>query len=181
MIISISGNLGSGKSTVGKMLAKKLGFKHYSTGDFWRELARQRGLDVYELNKLAETETSIDKEIDEYSAGLGKREDNFVIDSRLAWHFIPHSFKVRLTVDAEEGARRVFSHAREEGRNSEKKHEDIAEAARANELRESSENKRYLEYYNADPGNTDNYDLVIDTTHISAEKVVEKILENLPD
>ncbi len=180
MIISISGNLGSGKSTVGKALAKKLGFKHYSTGNFWRELAAKRNLDVYEFNKLAETDTSIDKEIDEYSAQLGKREDDFVIDSRLAWHFIPHSFKVRLTVDPEEGARRVFKHAQEEGRGNEKRHEDIAQAAQANKLREESENKRYLEYYNADPGNTDNYDLVIDTTNIPAEEVVEQILKNLP-
>ena len=33
MIITISGLPGSGKSTIGKMLAKKLGYKFYSMGD----------------------------------------------------------------------------------------------------------------------------------------------------
>jgi CMP/dCMP kinase len=180
MIISISGNLGSGKSTVGKNLAKKLKFKHYSTGDFWRELAAKRGLDVYEYNKLAETDKTIDQEIDGYSAQLGQREDNFVIDSRLAWHFIPNSFKVKLLVDAEEGARRIFEQSQNTERGSEKKHESIEETIQVNKKREGSEKQRYIETYNADLTKLDNFDLVVDTTSITPEQVVKKILASLP-
>ena len=180
MIISISGNLGSGKSTVAKSLAQELNCKHYSTGDFWRELAAKRGLEVYEYNKLAETDKTIDKEIDGYSAELGKREDNFVIDSRLAWHFISNSFKVKLLVDPEEGAKRIYSHGQTRSRGNERKYNSIKEAATASRLRESSENKRFMELYNADITDLNNFDFVIDTTNISPEKVVEKIIKSLP-
>lgn len=178
MIISISGQLGSGKSTVGKLLAKALSYKHYSTGDFWRALAAEKDLDVYEFNKLAETDPSIDTQIDEYSSELGKKEDNFVIDSRLAWHFIPHSFKVRLTVDPTEGARRVYQDSE---RHNEQSHTDIMTAAHANEKRDQSERQRYIDYYNIDITKPENFDLVIDTTKISPEEVLQKIIESLPE
>ena len=51
MIITISGTPGSGKSTVAKMIATKLGFKHYSTGDFMRQMAKERGISLEELSK----------------------------------------------------------------------------------------------------------------------------------
>lgn len=180
MIITISGDLGSGKSTVAKMLAKELRYKHYSTGDFWRTLAARRGLDVYEYNKLAENDSSIDQEIDSYSAELGKGEDNFIIDSRLAWHFIPHSFKVRLVVDPAEGAKRIYAQAQEENRGSEKQHQSIQEATTANRLRRESEKQRYLEIYKVDINEPKNFDLVVGTTNISTEEVAQQIINNLP-
>ena len=42
MIITLSGNVASGKSTVGKALAEKLKLKHYSTGDFMRKIAKEQ-------------------------------------------------------------------------------------------------------------------------------------------
>jgi cytidylate kinase len=42
MIITIAGTVGSGKSTVGRIIAKRLGLKHYSIGDLMREMAEQR-------------------------------------------------------------------------------------------------------------------------------------------
>ncbi|PIN81309.1 cytidylate kinase, partial [Candidatus Woesearchaeota archaeon CG10_big_fil_rev_8_21_14_0_10_32_9] len=66
MKITISGNLGSGKSTVAKMLAKDLGYSHYSTGDFMRKMAEERGITLLELGKIAENDSSIDYELDDY-------------------------------------------------------------------------------------------------------------------
>ena len=91
MIITISGIAGSGKSTVAKLLAKKLNYKHYSIGDFMREIAKQRKTTLLELSKEAEKDSSIDKELDQKQIELGKTQDNFVIDSRLGFHFIKNS------------------------------------------------------------------------------------------
>ena len=44
MIITISGIAGSGKSTVAKLLAKKLNCKHYSVGDFMRQIAKEKNI-----------------------------------------------------------------------------------------------------------------------------------------
>jgi len=181
MIISISGSLGSGKSTAAKNLAKQLNYKHYSTGDFWRELAARRNLDVYEYNKLAEIDPSIDKEIDGFSGELGKKEDDFVIDSRLAWYFIPQSYKVQFEIDPYEGAKRIFLHSQQTNRGNEKRYENIEKTMEAIKKRDESEKQRFLSLYNADITNPNNYDLVINTTNLTPEQVVEKILDSLPE
>ena len=50
MNITITGNLGSGKSTVCKELAK-IDYQIMSTGTIFREIAKERGLSVIELNE----------------------------------------------------------------------------------------------------------------------------------
>ncbi len=74
MIITISGIAGSGKSTVAKLLAKRLGYRHYSIGDFMREMAKERKVSLLELSKEAEKGHSIDKELDEKQRELGKKK-----------------------------------------------------------------------------------------------------------
>lgn len=173
MKITISGALGSGKSTVAKLVANKLKLKHYSTGDFMREIAIQRGLTLLELSKLAEKDASIDKELDERQIRLGKEEDNFIIDARLGWHFIPHSIKIFLDVADEEAARRIFA----EKRADEKYNLTLETTLKNIKRRKESEMKRYLDYYGVNYHDKKNYDLVIDTTKINAEKVAEKIIQ----
>lgn len=175
MIITISGSLGSGKSTVAKLLAKKLGYKHYSMGDFQRELAKERGISLLELSKLEEKDKSLDKIVDQKQKDLGKKEDNFVIDSRLGFYFIPHSVKLFLEIDEKEAAKRIFNHLRP----GEKENATLEETEENIKIRKKSEIKRYQEYYNLDLHDKSNYDLVIDTTNISAEQVSEEVLNYL--
>ena len=173
MIITISGALGSGKSTVAKILVEKFNLKHYSTGDFMREIAAKRGITLLELSKLAETDRSIDKELDNYQIQLGKDEDNFIIDARLGWHFIPNSIKIFLDVTDEEAAKRIFK----EGRTDEKYNTDLNATLENIKNRRASEIKRYQDYYNLNYYDHNNYDLVVDTTEIPAEEVAEKIIK----
>jgi len=109
MIISIAGAIGSGKSTIGKILSDKMGWPRYNMGDVWRETARQKGMTLAELQKLSETDFKVDKEVDGYVKKLGATKDNFIIEGRLAWLFIPHSLKIYLDVSEDEAARRIFS------------------------------------------------------------------------
>ena len=101
MIISLSGAPGSGKSTVAQMLADKLSWPRYYMGGLRREAAKKRGLSLAEYNKLGETDIKTDKEVDEYQRELGEKEDNFVIEGRTSWYFIPHSLKIYLDVSPE--------------------------------------------------------------------------------
>ena len=96
--ISITGDLGSGKSTVGKILSSKLNYDYYSTGAIQRKIASKYNITTLELNKRSELNTEIDNEIDSWTISLGKSKKRIIVDSRLAWHFIPDSFKVYLTV-----------------------------------------------------------------------------------
>lgn len=176
MILTIAGNLGSGKSTVAKLLAKKLNLKHYSTGDFMRQMAEERGITLLELSKLAEKDKKIDRELDARQINLGKKEDNFVIDARLGWHFIPNSMKIFLDVTDEEAARRIFSD-KASARTTEKENNTYEKTLANIRTRKESEKKRYRKYYNLDYTDKKQYDLVVDTTKINPEEVVEKIIE----
>jgi len=179
MIIAISGTPGSGKSTVAMLIAKAVGFRHRSSGDFVRQMAAERGVSLLDLMKQAESDISIDKEIDERTEKIGQEEDDFVIDSRLAFHFIPDSIKIFLKVDPKEAAKRIFSDVKDEKRKTETKYPSQEAAFEATRERFESEIKRYNEYYNIDYIAEANYDLVIDTTNLDIESVINKVLEFL--
>jgi predicted cytidylate kinase len=175
MIITISGVPGSGKSTVARILAQRLHLKHYSTGDFMREMARKRNISLEELGDLAKIDPSIDKELDERQIALGKEEDNFIIDGRLSYHFIPHSIKVFIDVDVEEGARRILKDSLS-GLRKEEQAATLQEMVNAIKKRIAVEQERYRNYYGLNPYDKTQYDIVVDSTHISAEDVAEKIV-----
>ena len=173
MIITISGNLGSGKTTIAKAIAERFKIKHYSAGDFMRDMAEERGITLLELSKLAEKDSAVDKEIDERNKKLAETEDDFVIDSRLAWYFIPNSLKIFVKCDLDEAARRVFP------RKQKGDDENITVEATAENIlrREKSEIERYKNYYGIDLKEESNYDFVIDTTEQKKEDVIKKVLE----
>ncbi|MBW2980964.1 nucleoside monophosphate kinase [Candidatus Woesearchaeota archaeon] len=174
MIITVSGKAGSGKSTIARTLAQKLHLKHYSSGDFMREMAKEKGMTLAELSKLAEQDNgAIDKEIDERQKKLGKTEDDFVIDGRLSAFFIPNAeFKIFLDVELDEGAGRIAKDKR-----ATESAEDIKEMKEKIEKREASEVKRYKQYYGFDCYDKTNYDVLIDTTELTPEQVIGKIVK----
>ena len=111
-IITIAGTLGSGKSSTGKMVAEKLGFKHFSSGDFFRQVGLELGLSVNETNKEAETNPKIDELTDQKLRDMNNAE-KIVIDSRTAYHWIPESFKVYLDLPPEIAKDRILNSIKE--------------------------------------------------------------------
>lgn len=145
MIITLGGHHGAGKSTLGARLAEHYGYKRYSTGDFMRGLAMERGISIIELNHQAETDSGvIDTILDDRQRDLGNTEDNFIIDGRLAFHFIPHGIKIFLTVTPEEAAHRIFADQTRQGVET---HDTIEQTIENIGTRRKSENERYMKYY----------------------------------
>ena len=145
MHITLTGNLGSGKSTIAKIMAEKYGYTIYSTGKIQRELAEERGLTVLEMNKLMQQDHSFDNIIDEKVTQLSRESDKeLFFDSRLAWHFAENAFKVFLTVSIDEAARRVYN---DDKRGDVEKYSS-KEEAKANLIeRANTEDVRYREIY----------------------------------
>ncbi|MDO8480401.1 MAG: cytidylate kinase family protein [Nanoarchaeota archaeon] len=175
MRITVSGAVGSGKSTVSKMLADKLKYPYYSVGDFMREIAKKRGLTILEISKKAETDKSIDTELDDMQRNLASKTD-FVMDSRLGFHFIPNSYKIYLKVSPEEAAKRIMRASR-----SSEQYKNLEEAIKLLKKRMDSESKRYKEYYGITFPNENAFDLVIDTTDMRSEDVVKEIKRRLKE
>ncbi|MFZ2804635.1 MAG: cytidylate kinase family protein [Patescibacteria group bacterium] len=184
MIISISGVPGSGKTSVGKILAQKLGYNFYSVGGLRGKMAEERGLSIDELNTLGEQDATTDTSVDDYQRELGTKEDNFVIEGRLSWHFIPNSFKIFLDCDAKEAARRIFEGQRASAgkeRGDEQVYATVEEAQKIIEERVASDVRRYKKYYQLDYRSPEHFDLVFDTTQMQGpEETADKLLAALP-
>ncbi len=177
MIITISGLPGSGKSTVAKYVAKKLNLKHYYIGQILRDMAKKQGKVFQDFYKEADPE-EVDKKVDEYQKKLGIIEDNFIIEGRTSFYFIPHSTKVFLTVDLKVGAKRIFEESkRRKEIGSERTYNSLEEAINDVKDRIETEKKRYWELYHLDHHNLKLYDLVIDSTHLTPTQIGDLIID----
>ena len=170
--ISLAGDLGSGKSTVGKLLAEKFSAQMYSTGTIQRELAAKMNMTTLELNKYSETHPEVDDMIDDGLRALNEKDVSVVIDSRMAWHFVPSSFSVYMSADPAVAAARIMNAGRES-----EPFESLDEAVRSIAERRQSEQARYMHLYGVDIKDLKNYDFVIDTSDISPETVAGRIAE----
>jgi predicted cytidylate kinase len=174
-IITIGGKPGSGKSSAAHAVAKILEYSRFSSGDFMRSVATDRGITLEALGKLAESDPSIDADIDAAVRAAGEK-DRVVIDSRMAFHWIPHAFRVFLELPVEISAARIHSDQSEA-------RAAVGEAGSLEELTESlkrrlaSEQRRYRANYGVDPTDISQYDLVIDTSTADKEMVVKRILD----
>lgn len=173
-IITVAGMLGAGKSSTAKLLAKELGYRHFSSGDMFRDSAREHGLTVEELN-VAEVVATVDREVDARLRALGE-EEKIVIDSRLAYHWIPGSYKVYLNLDTQTAAERTFNHIRTEGRVSQSA-DSVENLVKSIQTRKENERKRYLDLYQVDLADLSSFDLVVDTAEHDLDGVVQIILE----
>lgn len=179
MIITLSGLPGAGKSTLKNLLAERLGLKKYSMGDMRGEMAKARGITIDQLNDIGLTDASTDGDVDRFQETLGKTQDNFVIDGAMSWYFIPHSKKIFLKVDPRVGAERIFADRdRNPNRTDEPDYQTVEETQVALAARAAHNDERYKKWYNGASYLTEsNYDLVIDTTHLTTEEVLQKIID----
>ena len=173
-IISIAGELASGKGAVSMVLIEKLNYGIYRNGEYFRALAKEHNMDVTSFNKYVEKHQEIDIQIEKSASEYAKEHNKFIIDARLGWYAVPESFKVYLTVDIDEAAKRAFN---DEKRKETEKFETEEEQKKDLIKRYELENERYFKLYNVRKEDLSNYDLVIDTTKITPEEVANKIIE----
>jgi cytidylate kinase len=170
-IITIAGSLGSGKSSTARAVASSLGFRHFSSGDFFRQLAVERGESLEAMNISAEVQRDIDLKVDQLIQNMYRSDGKkLIIDSRMAWHWMPDSFKVFLVLDPDTAAERIFYHLQQEGRLSEES-SSIGEVRNSIDRRFASEQKRYAALYGVNVTDALNFDIVINTKHNNLKSV----------
>jgi cytidylate kinase len=164
MLITVSGPAGSGKSTLAANLADHLGFDHVSGGDIFRDIAAERGLTPLELNRLAEDDGQIDRDLDRRLRSTARDRDDLVLESRLAGWMAGDFADFRLWLDAPLSVRADRIADRED---------KSAETAREEtQARAASEALRYEEYYGIDIDDLGIYDLVVNTARWNPDGVL---------
>ena len=170
-IVSVSGLIGSGKTSVCRELSALTGWRVVSAGTILRRMAEERGLSLIELNEAAKHDDSIDKLIDNPLIALIDSPEPLIVDSRLAWHFIPRAYKVHLVVDTGIAADRVFTAQR-----ADESYASPQSAYRANAQRQAIENDRFEQYYSIDCDDWKNYNLILDSSTLGPPALAEIML-----
>ncbi|MEK6900051.1 MAG: cytidylate kinase family protein [Nanoarchaeota archaeon] len=183
MIVTISGTPGSGKSTVAAILVQKLSAERIYVGGIRREIARQKGMTLQELNEYAKTHPETDIDVDKKAAAdakaLDKKGKKVIVEGRTQFHFLPESLKIFIKVDPDEGARRIWKDLQDKD-TQQKRNEGNIKSFEAMKKRiyerEEEDAARYKKYYGFDHRDRSHYDLILDSTNISAEKIAESII-----
>jgi len=163
MLVTVSGPAGSGKSTLAASLADTLGVEHVSGGDIFRDLASERGLTPLELNRRAETDDRIDRNLDRRLRDTARERDALVLESRLAGWMAGEYADFRVWLDAPLDVRAARIADRED--------KSVETAREETEARAESEARRYREYYGIDIAELGIYDLTVNTARWSPDGV----------
>ena len=158
MIITVSGLIGSGKTTLARRLSEKFDLEYISPGSIMRKMAAKEGVSLMEFSRHAEKNPEIDRRIDREQKQLAKK-GNCVVDGRLSAYLLEPNLSIWLKAPIDVRVERV---SRRDGISQKAAQEHIT-------LRENSERKRYRNYYNIDIDNLDVYDLIIDTNKFSSD------------
>jgi CMP/dCMP kinase len=172
MRITLGGDLGSGKSSVGRRLSELLGIPYFSAGQLFREIGQISNLDALATNLEAETNVNIDAAVDQRTKDLDRDLPDFILDSRMGWHFVTNAVKVYLSASAETAAHRIIGDV---SRNNEN-YADAESAMMMLRRRRESERKRYKKLYDVDIEDRNNYDIWIITDDAAVEDICTIIL-----
>ena len=176
VVIAIGGPAGSGKTTYAKAIAEKYGLRYFSAGSIFRIIARERGLSIEELSKMAEKDPTIDLMIDKRTLEEALK-GNVVVEGHLVPWVVKDIADVKIYVKAP-------LHIRVK-RIAEREKRPYKQVLRETVIREHSQRIRFLEFYGIDITDLSIYDLVIDTSQLGIEEVItiiEKFIElRLPE
>lgn len=178
--ITVHGDNGSGKSTLAKKLAKVLGYSHFSTGDFARELALQNGCTSISDYMQREREKDSQFDIDDVIDGQLKIElqkKNIVIDSRLGYFFGKDSVKIYCILDPKTAAKWIFRGDKRRAEN----FQSIEQLEIELKARQEKDRKAYLQKYNTDYTDSTQYDFVVFSFFYEneQEKMLEKVIQEI--
>jgi CMP/dCMP kinase len=167
MIITIGGLAGSGTTTAAKILSEKLQIPFLSAGEIFRQMAKERGMDILEFGEYAEGNDEIDLLIDKRQAQLAKEKENLIVEGRLSAYFVEADLKIWFVAPTDVRTKRISQ--REDKSVETVKNEVIA--------RGKSEAIRYHEIHGIDINNMEVYDLVINSHSFNPEGIADIILK----
>lgn len=167
-VITISGEPGSGTTTIGQLLSQEFNIKMVYIGAIFRELAGVYNMTLSEFGEYAEDNPDVDHELDTRQVEIAKQGD-VILEGRLSGWMMKmnkiKAFKILLTADLDIRISRIMDREK-------KDYEQVkAEILK----REACENERYSDFYDADYQDQSYYDLIINTSELTPNEIVKKI------
>lgn len=166
MIITVSGLTGSGKNTIGELLAKKLGYSVVSPT--FKDMAEKEGISLMQFQKKAENDHSIDRKFDELLKEQAAK-GNCIVTTWLAPWILDADFRVYLDVSLATRAKRI---AKRDSMSEKEALKHVTE-------RDNGNRKRYLDVYNIDIFDRKKFDLIVKNENSTPEEIVEEIIKKL--
>ena len=182
-VIRVTGNPGSGTTTLCKRLASTLNYDFHYTGQIFREFAEKSGLSIDDYFKQLEKDPKLEKSIDRKQIQLMLNFDRLVVDGRMA-PFLPcrfQSINILLKVSEEIGAHRLSNRPEYQGKST----QEIMELVR---MRVQTEKERYQKLYGETymrgikdhlAPNNDIFHISMHTSFYTAERVFQEILRQI--
>ncbi len=164
LVVAVSGLPGSGKTTLAKALAEILGLRYVSLGMIFRSIAKERGLTLEELSRIAEKNRNIDELIDGRARDEA-RKGCVVVDGHISVWVLKDLAHLKILVTAPHDVR-VKRVASRDGTS-------LKDAEREVSTREESERRRFREYYGIDVSNYEVADLIINTARFGVDEMIE--------
>ena len=171
MILAISGLHGTGKSTIGKLIAEALNIKFYSTGQAFRDCAKEMNMSLEEFTEYVEKHPEVDKKLDKKVVEIAK-EGNIIIDSQLSGYLLKNiaDLKIHLTCPLEIRVKRMAT----------RDNVSYGESLKETLLREKSEFERFKKLYDIDLSDNEKvnqiYDIILATEGLSIEEILARLL-----
>jgi radical S-adenosyl methionine domain-containing protein 2 len=166
--LTLSGCVGSGKTTVGLLLANRLGYNFISIGNKTRSIAESNGLTIVQFQDLCLKNPDLDKQIDTEFSKECNDSERLVIDYRLGFKFVRNAYNIFLRVSDETAIERI--------KNANRSSETYETVAKRNQ----SFKDQFLSSYGVDYTAPKNYDLIVDVDDFqSAEEVVQYIINEI--
>ena len=163
MKICISGLSGSGKNSVGHLVAQKLGLR--LVDPTFKTIAARQKLGLLEFHRKAEADHSIDRKFDEELVRQA-RAGNCVVTTWLGpWMIRDADIRVWLYAPASARASRV---AKRDGMGAQEAESHVAERDESNRL-------RYLEIYKIDIYDHSGFELVVNSEKFAPDQSAEII------
>lgn len=170
MKIAISGKSGCGNSTVSRRVAERLGYRlvNYT----FKDVAEERGVPFEEIRRRAESDPSIDRDLDRKQVEMARAGDT-VLASRLAiWKLEDADLKVYLDAPLPVRAARIRQRKRAHG------HEpsDFESVLLETRERDDRDHDRYLKLYGIDNDEFRFADMVVDAGILHFEEIADRIV-----
>ena len=162
--ITLSGEVASGKSTIGRLLAEKLNYDFVSLGTIIRARAQQEGIHITEFQKRCKENVSIDKEIDAEFGSFCNDKEHLVVDYRMGFRFVRNALHVYLKISEEDALERLKAANRPD-----ENFETVRE-------RNESFKSQFLNAYQIDYTDEFHYDLVINVSNKTGEEISQTIV-----